>query len=102
MEHDESRFVLEQKVRLQLQQLTAEFPSNIDPKVMTKALVELVKKEMPTRNPETEAAKALQHYSPPDSVWAILYGTAMWATLPPLAILAIAYVIGWIGRGFVP
>jgi hypothetical protein len=59
---------------------TAEFPSNTDLKVMRTALVELVKKEndalkksdnepfgqhhLPMRDPETEAAKALQNYFP--------------------------------------
>jgi hypothetical protein len=54
------------------------------------------------RDPEKEAADALLNYRPPDSVVAILSQTAMWVLPPPLVILAAAFVIGWIGRGFRP
>lgn len=53
-------------------------------------------------DPEKEAEGALRYYHAPESVVAILSQVAIVFFIPPLVILAVAYVIGWVGRGFVP
>ena len=51
-------------------------------------------------DPVAEADSALASYEPPKSVFEILFRSFCLMVLPPLIVLAIAYIIRWIARGF--
>jgi hypothetical protein len=54
------------------------------------------------RDPEKEADEALEFYTPPENAVRIIAEFLMVATVPPILLLGLAYLIGWIGRGFAP
>jgi hypothetical protein len=105
-------------IRISIGDDTIEFPSDTSRGTMRKVLIGLVKKEnaeamkrAPTsaeafleqRNPESEADNALTYfYAPRKSLATILLNWFGLTIFPPTTLLAIAFAVGWMGRGFVP
>ncbi len=110
-------------VRLSTSYMEVEFPSDLSPETMRNAIIARVKQDnaenqtkrlashespeaqellFPLYDPPEEARKAMLVYYPPETAVEIIGGAVKWAVLPPLAVLAIAFVIGWIARGFSP